>query len=186
MVSHAHFYFNSSDPNAQKRFGKDCSTLDTSQVCEIDDEDITHNLMPPIGAEGSSSNPYSPGAGAAGSEQANPSSSVAVATAPDPNSHSWAVSDDETGGAEKARATTIYVAVGVVVGLIILGFIGCMMTVRYWVALKERIKHKLRRQKSGHVELEAQELKDGLRLKTPDTELGSQVSPVKSHEGSRF
>ena len=77
--------------------------------------------------------------------------------------------------------TTIYIAVGVVVGLVLVGFIGCMVTIRHWVALKNRIGRKLSRRQKGDAS-DAQEMTDGLRssTKTPDTELESQVSPMKS------
>lgn len=55
VVSHAHFYFNSSAPERQQAYASGCSAFDATQVCRVDDNDITHALMPPVGTEGSSS-----------------------------------------------------------------------------------------------------------------------------------
>jgi hypothetical protein len=177
VISHAHFYFNSSDEGAQRDFAKDCPTLMPEDVCQIDDTDITHALMPPIGAEGSSSNPFSPGS--TGPWADIPSS---------PTTPSWTAPDDESFSAEKRRMTTIYIAVGVAVGLAIVIFIGCMMTHRHWMALKNRITRCMSRGSGRHGKSEEGiEMKDDIRLatKTPDTELESQVSPMKSLDARR-
>jgi beta-glucanase (GH16 family) len=51
-ISHAHFYFNSSDPSVKKRFiSKQCPIFDVTKVCKVEN-DITIALMPPAGAEG--------------------------------------------------------------------------------------------------------------------------------------
>ena len=52
MISHAHFYFNSSDEGHQDSYRNNCPTLDATQVCRVDNVDIRHRFMPPIGAEG--------------------------------------------------------------------------------------------------------------------------------------
>ena len=76
--------------------------------------------------------------------------------------------------------------VGVVVGLVIIGFIGCMVTIRHWVALKDRVFGKVNGD-TQHGMAGAEEMTDGLRLstKTPDTELESQISPMKSETTRR-
>jgi hypothetical protein len=83
--------------------------------------------------------------------------------------------------ADKHRATTIYIIIGVVIGLVIVSFIGCMITIRHWVALKNKLSRKI--WFSVESPIEAEELKEGhlsLTSKTPDTELESQATPVKS------
>jgi hypothetical protein len=95
-------------------------------------------------------------------------------------------SDQYSAPAAKHTATTIYIAVGVVVGIVIVSFIGCMMTVRHWVALRDRIIQKMGRTGNQDRE-EGIEMKDDLRstTKTPDTELESQVSPLKNLDAQR-
>jgi hypothetical protein len=83
----------------------------------------------------------------------------------------------------------VYAVIGVVIGLVIIGFIGCMMTIRHWIALRDKIATSLggclgrRRRMGRRSSFDGYELKPGMRLasKTPDTELESQISPLKPH-----
>jgi len=72
---------------------------------------------------------------------------------------------------ERQKAKTIYVVVGVVVGLVLVGFIGGMVTIRHWVALKNRLTDRARRRTGADLS-GAEELKDSLQVpaKTPETD----------------
>jgi beta-glucanase (GH16 family) len=161
-ISHAHFYFNSSDSTIARQFSKACSTFDSSQVCTIKD-DISIALMPSTGGQGSS--PSLP----------TPTGSKSTSTPV------WIVPNHASTDTDKHRDSTVYVIVAVVVGLVIVSFIGCMVTFRYWIALKNKLCGKMGL-KFVKNKAELREMKNGLvksDATTPDTELESQKTPIK-------
>lgn len=166
-ISHAHFYFNSSDPKMNGQFDEDCGQMDFSKVCTINNN-ISVALMP-----------------ATNTASSFPSPSLPVSTDPEPSATVGTAPGGTSLNAAKHQATTIYIIVGVIVGLIIILFSGCMMTIRYLIALKNKLLRRIalwRNKKAARSE-EAKSHPLELGMKTPDTELDSQATPVKAREG---
>lgn len=155
-ISHAHFYFNSSNAKARQSSAKLCPSFNATQVCVINDN-TTVALMPPLGSAGSSV----PIPSSSASSSAFPTSSSKPSNPPNMSAYDSA----------KRLTTTIYIIIGVVVGVVIIGFVVCMMTIRHWVALRNKVSRKMGfRSDEGH---ETGELKSGM--------LGT-VTPTRTDE----
>ena len=51
--------------------------------------------------------------------------------------------------ASTAKKKSVYIIIGVVVGLVIISFIGCMMTVRYWASWKNELSRRMKFKRVG-------------------------------------
>jgi hypothetical protein len=105
-VSHAHFYFNSSSPEQNKRYKNNCPKPDNSRVCKINDPVVMPLIpIPPKSPSGTTSS-------------TNPSNATII--------------DPEVRHTVLKKGSLGFIITGAVVGLFIILFVIAMITVRHW------------------------------------------------------